>query len=166
MNLHPQRLGSSLEARQPGCLATLHPGQWSRQPSACSAPHHSYKMKAVKSATQKMIKPDCQLEVPWDDPGLLVVPCCITSQFQDLCREILHHRSHVDWSSSTHSLGIISFPRGYEHENHNQNTRYLRSLWMRPTGNWRPALLDLDFTLVLVLPPLPRPDIFQMSIKV
>ena len=29
---------------------------------------------------------------------------------------------------------------------------------MRPTGNWRPALLDRDLVFVLVLPPLPRPD--------
>ena len=36
-------------------------------------------------------------------------------------------------------------------------------LWLRPTGNWSPALLVLDLDLVLVLPPLPRPDFVVIS---
>ena len=38
---------------------------------------------------------------------------------------------------------------------------YLRSLWILPTGNWSPALLDRDLALPFTLPPLPRPDILQ-----
>ena len=35
----------------------------------------------------------------------------------------------------------------------------LRSRWILPTGNWRPALLERDLALPFTLPPLPRPDI-------
>ena len=45
---------------------------------------------------------------------------------------------------------------------HRQN--YIDYLWIRPTGNWSPALLDLDLALILVFPPLPRPDILTFQV--
>merc|ERR1719489_508913 len=58
-----------------------------------------------------LIIPDGQLEVPWDNPRLLVVPCSIASQLEDLSSKVLHHRSHVDWGTSSNSLGVVSFPQ-------------------------------------------------------
>ena len=59
----------------------------------------------------KMVNsPDGQLEVPWDNAGLLVVPSSITSKLKDLGGQVLHDSSHVDGSSSTHPLGIVSLP--------------------------------------------------------
>ena len=54
--------------------------------------------------------PDGQLEVPRDNARLLVVPSSITSKLKDLGGQVLHDGSHVDRSSSTHPLGIVSFP--------------------------------------------------------
>ena len=54
--------------------------------------------------------PDGQLEVPWDNARLLVVPGSITSKLKDLGGQVLHDSSHVDGSSSTHPLGIVSLP--------------------------------------------------------
>ena len=59
----------------------------------------------------KMVNsPDGQLEVPWDNARLLVVPGSITSKLKDLGGQVLHDSSHVDGSSSTHPLGIVSLP--------------------------------------------------------
>ena len=55
-------------------------------------------------------QPDGQLKMPWDNARLLVVPCSIPSQLQDLSSQVLHDSSHVDWSSCTHPLGIVTFP--------------------------------------------------------
>ena len=55
-------------------------------------------------------QPDGQLKMPWDNARLLVVPCGIPSQLQDLSSQVLHDSSHVDWSSCTHPLCIVTFP--------------------------------------------------------
>ena len=63
----------------------------------------------------KMVNsPDGQLEVPRDNAGLLVVPSSITSKLKDLGSQVLHDGSHVDRSSSTHPLCIISLPMRQE----------------------------------------------------
>merc|ERR1719427_192799 len=59
---------------------------------------------------QFFIIPDGQLKVPWNDTRLLVVPGSIPSQLKDLSCQVLHHSRHVDWSSCTHPLGIVSQP--------------------------------------------------------
>ena len=43
-----------------------------------------------------------------DDPSLLVVPGSVAGQLQDLGGQVLHHGSQVDWSSGSHTLGIVS----------------------------------------------------------
>ena len=54
--------------------------------------------------------PDSQLQVPGYDPSLLVIPCGVPGKFENLCCQILHHSSHVDWSTSAHTLRIIALP--------------------------------------------------------
>merc|ERR1719237_1456964 len=59
---------------------------------------------------QFFVIPDSQLEVPWDDARLLVVPGGVTSQLQDLGSQVLHDSRHVDWSAGSNSLRIVAFP--------------------------------------------------------
>ena len=47
---------------------------------------------------------------------------------------------------------VLELPSTWQH-------CFLRRRWIRPTGNWSPALLDLLLALAFTLPPLPRPDI-------
>ena len=54
--------------------------------------------------------PDGQLEVPWDNAGLLVVPSSITSKLKDLGSQVLHDRGHVDWCTGANPLGVVAFP--------------------------------------------------------
>ena len=48
--------------------------------------------------------------MPGDDARLFVVPGGIASKLKNLSGQILHHSCHVDWSSSSYPLGIISLP--------------------------------------------------------
>jgi hypothetical protein len=50
-----------------------------------------------------------QLKVPRNDASLLVVPSSIACQLEDLSSEIFEDSCEVDWSTSTHSIGIVSF---------------------------------------------------------
>merc|ERR1719347_237596 len=40
-----------------------------------------------------------------------VVPGGVTSQLQDLSRQVFHDCRHVDWRTSANSLCIVSFPK-------------------------------------------------------
>merc|ERR1712055_166996 len=51
-----------------------------------------------------------QLEMPRDDPGLLVISCSVTSQLQDLGSQVLHDCRHVHWGTSSNSLRIVALP--------------------------------------------------------
>ena len=53
-------------------------------------------------------QPDGQLKMPWDNARLLVVPCSVPSQLQDLSSQVLHDGSHVDGGTSSHPLGVVS----------------------------------------------------------
>ena len=59
-------------------------------------------------------EPDGQLEVPWNDPRLLIIPGGVAGKLKDLGGKIFHHSGHVDWSASTNSLGIVTFPNNVE----------------------------------------------------
>ena len=96
--------------------------------------------------------PDGELEVPGDDTRLLVIPGGVPGELKDLRGEILHHGGHVDGGPGAHPLGVVALPA-------TSSATDLRSLWILPTGNWRPALLERDLALPFTLPPLPRPDI-------
>ena len=42
-----------------------------------------------------------------DDPGLLVVRGSVAGQLEDPGGQVLHHGSQVDWSSGSHTLGVV-----------------------------------------------------------
>ena len=58
---------------------------------------------------QFLVITDGELEMSWDDSGLLVVTGGVTSQLEDLSSEVLEDGSQVDRSTSPHSLSIVSF---------------------------------------------------------
>lgn len=57
---------------------------------------------------QFLVITDGQLQMPGDDPGLLVVTGSISRQLQNLSSQVLHHCSQVDWGTSSNSLSIVS----------------------------------------------------------
>ena len=59
---------------------------------------------------QLLVVPHRQLEVPRDDPRLLVVPRSVAGQLEDLGSEVFHHCSQVDRSSGSNPLGIVALP--------------------------------------------------------
>ena len=63
---------------------------------------------------QKLVKllivPDGELKVTRVDPGLPVVPGSVAGQLKNLGSQVLHDGCHVNWSTCTHPLGIISLP--------------------------------------------------------
>merc|ERR1719284_859879 len=65
---------------------------------------------ARKQLVQLLIVPDSKLEVPWDDPGLLVVPSGVAGQLEDLGGQVLHHGRKVDRGTSSNPLGIVALP--------------------------------------------------------
>ena len=99
LNLLAVRLGLSalgllgqedgLDVGEDSALGNCHPGQ---------------------QLVQLLVVPDRQLEVPRDDPGLLVVPRSISSELEDLGGQVLHDGGHVDWGTSSNPLGIVAFP--------------------------------------------------------
>jgi hypothetical protein len=57
---------------------------------------------------QLLVVTDGQLEVAGDDPALLVVAGSVASQLEDLSRQVLHDRSHVDGGAGSHTLGVVA----------------------------------------------------------
>ena len=55
-----------------------------------------------------LVVPDGELDVPWDDPGLLVVPGGVSGQLEDLGGEVLKDGGEVDWSAGSDSGGVLS----------------------------------------------------------
>ena len=45
--------------------------------------------------------------MPRDDPGFLVVPCCVPGQLEDLGSEVLHDGGKIDGGAGTHPLGVV-----------------------------------------------------------
>ena len=105
------------------------------------------------------------LKVPGDDSGLLVVPGSVAGELEDLCGEIFHDGGQVDRGSSANPLGVVTLAEKPElnYKNYRVWSGVSSNLWIRPTGNWRPARLDLDLAFTLDLPPLPRPDIARID---
>ena len=64
-----------------------------------------------EQVVQLLVVPDGELEVTGDDPGLLIVPGGVTGQLEDLSREVLHDGGHVDGSSGSNTLGVVSLPQ-------------------------------------------------------
>ena len=58
-----------------------------------------------------LVVTDGELQMAWNDPALLVVAGSIACQLEDLGSEVFHDGCQVDRGSSTHSLGVVSFPQ-------------------------------------------------------
>jgi hypothetical protein len=58
---------------------------------------------------QFLVVADGQLQVTWDDSGLLVVTGSVTSQLENFSGEVFHDGSQVDWSSGTDTFSVVSF---------------------------------------------------------
>ena len=57
---------------------------------------------------QLLVVPDGELDVPWDDPGLLVVPGGVSGQLQDLGGEVLHDGGQVDRGAGSDPGGVLA----------------------------------------------------------
>ena len=58
---------------------------------------------------QLFVIPDGELEMPWDDPGFLVVPGGVTGELENLSGEVLKNGGEVDGSASTNSFSVVAF---------------------------------------------------------
>ena len=76
-----------------------------------------------KKLVQLLVVPDGQLEMSWDDPGLLVVSGGVASQLKNLSSEVLHDSSQVDRGSSSNTSGVVSLPQ----QTMNTSNRELKS---------------------------------------
>ena len=66
---------------------------------------------AGEEFVQLLVIADSQLQVPGDDPALLVVTGCVTCQLQHLSGEVFHDRCQIHWGTSANSLCIVSLPQ-------------------------------------------------------
>jgi len=53
----------------------------------------------AKKLVQFFVIADGELEMAWDDTGLLVVTGGVASQLEDFCCEVLKHGSEIDRST-------------------------------------------------------------------
>lgn len=71
------------------------------------------------NTTQKFIQllvvADSELQMAWDDPGLLVVSRGVSSQLQDLGRQILQHRGQIDRRPGAYAFCIVPFAKQSVH---------------------------------------------------
>ena len=64
---------------------------------------------AGQQVAELVVVPDGQLEVPGDDPGLLVVPGGVAGQLQDLGGQVLQDGGEVDGGALPGGLGVVPF---------------------------------------------------------
>ena len=62
----------------------------------------------TEQLVQLLIVSDGELQVTWDDTGLLVVASCVTGQLENFGSEVLKNGSEVDGSTSTNTLGVVA----------------------------------------------------------
>ena len=53
----------------------------------------------TEKLVQFLVVADGEVEMTWDDTGLLVVTSSVASQLEDLCCEILKHGGEIDGST-------------------------------------------------------------------
>lgn len=61
---------------------------------------------AAKELIELLIVTNRELNMARDNPGLLIVPCGIAGQLENLGSEVLHHGGHVDWCTGTDTIGV------------------------------------------------------------
>lgn len=57
---------------------------------------------------QFLVVSNGELQMSWDDTGLLVVSCCVTGQLENFGSEVLKHGSEVHRGTSTDSLSVVA----------------------------------------------------------
>ena len=62
----------------------------------------------AEKLVQLLVITDGQLQVTWDDPGLLVVTGSVACQLKNLSSQVFHDCSQVDWGTSSYTLGIVA----------------------------------------------------------
>jgi hypothetical protein len=63
---------------------------------------------ARQKFVQLLVVTDGQLQVTWDDSGLLVVTGGVTSQLENFSSQVFHDGGQIDWSTGTDALSVIS----------------------------------------------------------
>ena len=58
---------------------------------------------------QFLVIADGQLEMTWDDSGLLVVTGGVTCQLENFSSQVFQNCGKVDWGSGTDTLGVVAF---------------------------------------------------------
>merc|ERR550514_2244600 len=62
----------------------------------------------LEKSGELLVVSDGQLDVSWDDSGLLVVLGGVTGELENLGGEVLKDGSEVDWGTGSNSLGVSS----------------------------------------------------------
>ena len=62
----------------------------------------------AKESVELLIVADGQLNVSWDDSGLLVVLGGVSSEFENLSGEVFENCSKVNWGTSTNTGGVFA----------------------------------------------------------
>lgn len=62
----------------------------------------------TQKLVQLLIVADGELEVTGDDTSLLVVTGSVSSQLENLSRQVLKHGREVDGSTGTDTLGVVA----------------------------------------------------------
>lgn len=65
----------------------------------------------TQELVQLLVVSDGELQVTWNDTGLLVVTRGIAGKFENLSREVFKDSCEVHWSTSTDTLGVVAFPQ-------------------------------------------------------
>merc|ERR1712088_929275 len=59
---------------------------------------------------QFLVVSDCQLQVSWYDPCLLIITSGITCELKNLSCKVLHDGGKVYWCSCSDTFSVVSFP--------------------------------------------------------
>lgn len=66
---------------------------------------------AGEEFVELLVVPDGELEMPRDDPGLLVVPGGVAGQLENLSGQIFHDGGQVDGCTGSYPLGVVTLPQ-------------------------------------------------------
>ena len=65
----------------------------------------------TEKLVQFLVIADGELEMTWDDTGLLVVARGVASEFKNFGCEVLKDGCEVDWSAGTDTLCVVALPQ-------------------------------------------------------
>ena len=74
----------------------------------------------AQQLVELLVVADGQLQVTWDDAGLLVVPGRVTRQLQDLSRQVLQHRRQIHRGPGSDPLGVVTLAEKAVHSAHRE----------------------------------------------